>query len=148
MVYYDCINCSQPKSPPAGSTKFQCCFVFFFTLTKLTGKKKKNNLLYIFPAGWSEGKATKPKASHWDSALRRADLTCRRGRRWEHLSGLRHSLASSARAGGTGDRGQPHTTPMVGTGKPPPAGKRSPHVSTPGSRHPVKCRVAIVQYSC
>lgn len=57
--------------------RFNAVFVivclFVFTLTKLTEK----TLLYNFPAGWSQKKAMKPKASHYDAALQRADLTCR-----------------------------------------------------------------------
>lgn len=126
MVYYDCINCSQPKSPPAGSTKFQCCFVFFFTLTKLTGKKKKTTFCIFFLLGGQKerprsqrppietvlcGEPTSRAAAAGDESTCRVSATP-----WRTLRVL----------GGRGT-GDSHTPPpWWGQGHPPPPGNAHP----------------------
>lgn len=79
---------------------FVCLFVLFHT-DKTPRKKKKP---YIFPAGWSEGKTRKPKASQGDllweeptSCAAARESTCRSGSR---LSALRSGMAMCRSYGG------------------------------------------------
>lgn len=111
--YYDCIKPSEDRSPTVVHRTVQHCGDGGPFPDKTPRKQKPNPFVcFTSPAGWSEGKATKPKASHRDAALRRADLTC-------CCPGGGHlPVGSGRRAPCSGDGHAP--APTAGTAPPPP----------------------------